>query len=131
CHVKIMSGVTRPLSFSEIELFNDRTISFYVFPHKVIEQTPPLADHLEKSSPGVVVLLVFLEVLVEMVNPFREDRDLHLRRAGVCLMQPVLFDYFRLFFLLHSYCLLFFLNAMSQVDGRSVRQPSPWLNIAL
>ena len=56
---------------------------------EVIEQAASLRDHLEQSAPRVVIFLVRFEVLGELVNPIREQRDLHLRRPRVALMRLV------------------------------------------
>jgi hypothetical protein len=39
-----------------------------------------------------MILLVRLEVLGEFVDPFGQDRDLNLRRAGVRLVGPEVLD---------------------------------------
>ena len=50
---------------------------------EVIEQAASLRDHLEQSAPRVVVFLVRFEMLGELIDALREQRDLHLRRPGV------------------------------------------------
>src|SRR5207248_6004502 len=62
---------------------------------EVIEQPPALADELEQSAPRVVVLLVRLEVLGQVMDALGEQRDLHLRRAGVALVGAELLHYSR------------------------------------
>lgn len=54
---------------------------------KVIEQPPALANHHEQSPAGAVVFLELLQVIGEMIDPLREQRDLDIRRTGVPLVQ--------------------------------------------
>ena len=51
-----------------------------------------LTHELQQPAPRVVILHVRLEVLGELVDAAREDRDLDLGRAGVRLVAAVLFD---------------------------------------
>lgn len=56
-----------------------------------------MADKLQEAASGMVILNVSLEMLGEMLNTLAEQRDLHLRRAGVRLMKPkLLHDYLTL-----------------------------------
>src|SRR5437667_136125 len=50
---------------------------------EVGEQLPALADHLQQPPPGVHVLLVRGEVLGELSDALREQRNLDFRRAGI------------------------------------------------
>jgi hypothetical protein len=49
----------------------------------VIEQTATLANELHESTARVMIAFVNLEVLGEMRNPVRQNRDLNFGRAGV------------------------------------------------
>ena len=53
---------------------------------QVIEQPPPLAYHFQQPAPRAVVLHVFLQVLRQLVDPSRQQRNLHVRRPGVALV---------------------------------------------
>src|SRR3990172_5983568 len=70
-------------SAADAVLVDDGLVALLVLAFHVVEQLAALAHHLEEPAARVVVLLVRLEVLGEMVDPRGEDRDLHLRRAGV------------------------------------------------
>src|ERR1035438_4849426 len=59
---------------------------------EVVEQAAALADHDHEAAAAVVVLGVGLEVLGEVVDALREDRDLDLRRTGVRLVLLVVVD---------------------------------------
>src|SRR5690606_38825304 len=51
-----------------------------------------LTDQQHQTTTGVVVVLVGLEVLGQVSDAVREQRDLDLRRAGVALRGPELLD---------------------------------------
>ena len=74
------------------ELCDDRAVALDVDLLEVVQQATALADELEKATAGVVVLLVDLEVLGEVADALREQRDLNLGRAGVGLAALVLGD---------------------------------------
>jgi len=62
----------------------------------VVEEATTTTDELHEAAPGVVVTPVDLQVLGEMVDASCEERNLHLGRAGVGLVKPVLDDRGRL-----------------------------------
>lgn len=55
---------------------------------QVIEKTAALADHHQKTAAGTVILLVALQMFGEVVDAMGKQRDLHVSRAGVFLVQP-------------------------------------------
>ena len=54
--------------------------------------------HLQKTTAGVVILLVNLDVLSQLVDSLGENCDLYLGRTGILLVQTVSLDYGCLFF---------------------------------
>jgi hypothetical protein len=58
----------------------------------IIEQTATLTNELHESTTGVMITLVYLEVLGEMSNPVRQDCDLDFGRAGVCRVSLIVLD---------------------------------------
>ena len=68
-------------------------------------QAAALADHLEQATAGMVVVLVFLEVLVQVVDALGQQSDLHLGGTGVALVNRVLGDDFSFghFYFLHIF----------------------------
>lgn len=50
---------------------------------QVIQEPPAAADELQKSLPRAVILPVCLEVARELVDSFRNERNLDSRTAGV------------------------------------------------
>ena len=52
-----------------------------------------LADQLEQPSARPLIMLVRVEVFQQLVDPIRQQRHLHFRRAGVRLVDPVFLDF--------------------------------------
>src|SRR6476661_4787691 len=77
---------------AESELRDQCPVPLDVVAPEVIQQPPTLTHEHEQSTAAVMVLLVDLQVLREMVDAPREERHLHLRRAGVGLVEAVLGD---------------------------------------
>ena len=68
---------------TDAQLLNDVFVTLGIVGLQVVEQTPPLADHHQKTTPGRVVVLVRFEVLRQVGDPLAQDCDLHLGTAGV------------------------------------------------
>src|SRR5687768_16467001 len=82
----------RPASAPEAEADDQSPVPLDVVLLHVVEKAPPTDHQHQQTSPAVVVLLVGLQVLGEVVDALGEDRDLHLGRARVSLVKPVLAD---------------------------------------
>ena len=76
------------------------TISFCFA--QVVEQTPPLRDHLEEAAPRRMIFPVRLKVLGQMLDPTGEKCDLHIRAAGILVMQLKLLETQRFATLCHN-----------------------------
>src|SRR5262245_28087798 len=64
-------------------LLDDRLVALLVLALEVVQQLAALTYHLQKATPGMMIALVLLEVVLELVDPGGEEGDLHFRRAGV------------------------------------------------
>src|SRR4029077_1034790 len=67
-------------------------ISLQVVLLEIGEKTAAATHELEQPTPGVVVLRMRTEVFGQVVDPLREQCDLHLRRPRVFLARPVMLD---------------------------------------
>jgi hypothetical protein len=56
-----------------------------------------LPNQLEQATTRVFVVFMHLEMLDQLIDPSGQKRNLHFRRAGVCRMNLMLFDYGLLF----------------------------------
>src|SRR4051812_35784038 len=70
---------------AQAELADERAVALEVLLLQVVQEAAALADEHEQPTTGVVVVLVLAEVLGEVVDPPRQQRDLHLGGAGVVL----------------------------------------------
>ena len=88
---------------TDAEFGDDRTVPLDIGFLQIVEQAAAMTDHLQKTAAAVMILRVLFEMLVEGVDPVGQDRDLDLGRSGVALMDGILFDDVRLFFLEKSH----------------------------
>ena len=87
-----------PQLLAELELLGNALITADVGRVEIIQQTPALSHHHEQSAAGTMVLFVLLQVLRQMIDPLREQRDLHIRRARVPFVELKIAYRFRLCF---------------------------------
>src|SRR4051812_35000173 len=85
--------VTPPDELSaQAESLDDRPVTVDVGLREVVQKAATLADQQQQPSAAVVVVLVVAKVLGEVADPLRQQRDLHLGRAGVAVGGAVLGD---------------------------------------
>src|ERR1700722_5415350 len=85
-------------STPDIMLFEQRLVAGLVLPLDVIEQGTACCDHFQKAPTRMIVLHVGFEMSGEVVDAFRQDRDLNLGRAGVAGLVGIRLDDFRFAF---------------------------------
>ena len=56
---------------------------------QVVEQAASLADHHQETAAGGVILIVCLEMVRQLTDPFAKHRDLNLRTPGIFLVGAV------------------------------------------
>src|SRR6478609_6342770 len=66
---------------------DDRSVPLHVVVLDVVEEATAATHQHEQAAAAVVVLLVDLEVLVEVVDPLGQQRNLHLGGAGVAVVE--------------------------------------------
>src|SRR5260370_21854210 len=79
-------------------LFKEGLVTRLVILLDVIEKRPARRHQLKEAATRMVVLHVGLEVPGEVVDAFRQDRDLNLGRAGVTGLVGIRLDDFRFTF---------------------------------
>src|SRR6476660_9599871 len=99
-HAKTRATSARELnkSTTNVMLFEQRLVTRLVLPLDIIEKRTARRHELQKAAPRMVVLHVGLEMPGEVVDAFRQDRDLNLRRAGVAGLGGIGLDDFRFAF---------------------------------
>ena len=73
---------------AQIQLIERRLVSRSRGALEIIKQPATACDHLEQAAPGGVILEVRLEMLGEVIDAFGQNGDLHVRAAGIFLVQP-------------------------------------------
>ena len=68
---------------AQFQFLRDSLITAEVNRLQIFEQTAALADHDEQPATRAVVFFVGLQMLGQMVDAMREQRDLHVRRTRV------------------------------------------------
>jgi hypothetical protein len=68
---------------ADTERLDDRSITVEVLLFEVVEEATALADQHEQAAARMMVLRVNLEVLGQVRDSLREQRDLHFGRARV------------------------------------------------
>lgn len=71
---------------SDAQFCDNGAVSLDIRLNQVAQQVPAFADHLQKTTAGVVVVLIRLQVFRQRVDPAGQDRDLDFRRTGVALV---------------------------------------------
>src|SRR3979490_304446 len=85
-------------STTNVMLFKQRLVTRLVLPLDVIKKRAACGDHFQKPATPMVVLHVGFERPGEVVEAFRQDRDLNLGRAGVAGLIGIRLDDFRFTF---------------------------------
>src|SRR5439155_26591056 len=89
---KRAASADRRLLPPEAQARDERPVALDVLAPQVVQQPPAAPDHLQQAAPGVVVLLVRLQVLREVGDALGENGDLDLGRAGIGVAATVLLD---------------------------------------
>jgi hypothetical protein len=69
-----------------------RTVALDIPVLHIIEESASLADQLQQTTSGMMVLLVRLEMERQVLYPGAKQGNLHLRRTGIVVMQLVIVD---------------------------------------
>src|ERR1700676_4710680 len=91
-------GARKRYSTTNVMLFEQRLVTRLVLPLDVIEKRTARSDHFQKPTTRMIVLHVGFEMPGEVVDAFRQDRNLNLGRAGVAGLVGIRLDDFRFTF---------------------------------
>src|SRR5690606_19706813 len=70
-------------SATQFELFDQRLVARLVLALEVVKEAAALGNQGEQATAGMIILLVALEVLGQVLDTLRKDRDLDFRRTGI------------------------------------------------
>src|ERR1700687_763418 len=85
-------------SATNVMLFEQRLVTRLVLSLDVIEKRTAGCDHFQKAPARMIVLDVGFEMPGEVIDAFRQDRDLNLGRAGVAGLVGISLDDLRFTF---------------------------------
>ena len=83
---------------AQLELLGDRLVAADILALEIVQQATALADHHQQTTARAVIFFVGLQVLGQMVDAVREQRDLHVGRTSVLRVRFECFDRLRLCF---------------------------------
>ena len=83
---------------AEAKIADDLAVSVDVGLLEVREKAPAFSDHLEEAATAVMISGVGLEVIGQMIDPLRKQRNLHVSRTGIPLVKLEIADRFLLAF---------------------------------
>src|ERR1044071_1149444 len=85
-------GRSSVLLLAEAELRDEAGVAALVLATEIVEERAALVDQHQKAATAMVVLRMALEVLGQVVDALREDRDLDFRRTGVARTTGMFLD---------------------------------------
>src|ERR1017187_3645524 len=77
---------------ADTEFADDVAVAIGIVRLQVVQKAAALADQLQKTAPGSVVLLVRLEVFGQFADARTQNRDLDLRRTGIRIVGAEAFN---------------------------------------
>src|ERR1700760_3846519 len=86
---------TQNNSTTNVVLLKKCLVTAFVRLAQVVEQRTARRHQLQQAATRMVVLHVRLEMLGEIIDAFRQDRDLNFRRAGIARLGSTRLDDFR------------------------------------
>src|ERR1019366_9838981 len=86
----------RAALLAKVEGRDDPAVPLEARSLEIVEQAAPLRDEGQETAPRMVVFDVRLEVLGQVRDALRQERDLHLGRSGVVIVRAELGDDFEL-----------------------------------
>ena len=92
------SLATENVLLAELQFASDRHVAIVIRFVEIIEQTPALADHLQQSAAGTVILVVLLQMLSEVIDPLGQQSNLNVGAPGIAVMHAERFNCFVLLF---------------------------------
>src|SRR3981081_3305696 len=98
-HAKTRARFARVMdSTANVVLIKQRLVTRLVLPLDVIKKRTTGCDHFQKAPARMIVLHVGFEMPGEVIDAFRQNRDLNLGRAGVAGLVGIRLDDFRFTF---------------------------------
>lgn len=110
---------------TDIQFRDDRAVTADILLHQIIEQISSFTNHLQKTSSGMKVLFVNLQMFGQAVDSLGQQCDLHFGRTGVLFMKLVRLNNVRLQFFNHFHSPPYFVHSPEyEAKRRGERLPS-------
>jgi hypothetical protein len=77
---------------AQAETADQALVARFVNTFEVVEQSAALGNHFQKTTTGMVVILVAFKVIGQVGNAFRKNGYLYFRRTGITFFGCILFD---------------------------------------
>ncbi len=94
----IEKNLSRNRLFLQIQFLRDRRMSARKFLLKIVQMRLTIRDHRKQTASGVIVLLVFLEMVGKLLNFFGQNRNLNFGRTRVFIVDGHFLDYLAFLF---------------------------------
>src|SRR5690606_17510735 len=102
CHMRkrrlLLGAAFAKLLLSQTQLLDQSVVPLDILLLEICEQATALVDHHQQAAARMVVLVVILEMLGEVADPFGQDRDLNFGRSRVVLVTGIALDNLLLLF---------------------------------
>jgi hypothetical protein len=80
--------------FTQAEFLDDGFVAVIGSLFEIVQKTPAPGDHHQKAAARGMILRVGLKMVGELIDSFSEDRYLHIRAAGILIVQAQTFECF-------------------------------------
>jgi hypothetical protein len=87
---------------TQSKLLDDLTIPIQIIDPQVFQMSPTLANHLQETPAGMLILLVRLQMFGQVVDASAQERYLNLRGTGIRGVSAVGRNRVRFLFLVHQ-----------------------------
>src|SRR4029434_9407888 len=82
-HMKLLPDSEAPNEFG---------VAVRILALEIVEESASLADQLQKASPGMMVLRMYLEMLGQVIDALAQERHLNFRRSCVGVVGSIRSD---------------------------------------
>src|ERR1700739_2777700 len=90
------ASAARKSSTTNAKAFDQPLVTAIVGAPKIIQNLAPLRHELQQPTPRVIVFDMRFEVLRQIIDPLRQEGNLHLGRTGIVGFDGIRLDKFRL-----------------------------------
>ena len=101
CEKGATVAVAPKILLTDTQLGDQSTVTVDILVCQIVQHLAALTNHHQQTTAGVVVVLVYAQMVSQLVDAGSQDRNLNFGRAGVALVSSILQDNLGLLFLLN------------------------------